>query len=618
MPDEVNCKISTGATYLGNDKCHFLVWAPLARKVDVHILLPHNQSFSLLERKTGYFEGTIEGIYPGDTYLYRLDEREEYPDPASRYQPHGVLGPSQIVNSFFDWGDDKWHGIHLNEYIIYELHIGSYTFEGTFEAVIPYLEELKELGITAIEIMPVAQFPGSRNWGYDGVYPFAPQNSYGGDIGLKRLVNACHQKGIAAILDVVYNHFGPEGNYFKKYGPYSTTTYKTVWGDAINMDGPQSDEVRRFFIENALYWISDFHFDALRLDAVHAMLDFSPVPFLEQLTLAVHNLSQRLHRNAYVIAESDSNDARLLTPREIGGYGVDAQWSDDFHHSLHTLLTGERSGYYKDFGKVHDLAVAIKDGFVYSGQYSPYRQRSHGSSSKNISVGNLVVCSQNHDQIGNRALGDRLSQIIPLPALKLAAGIVLLSPSIPLLFMGEEYGETSPFPYFISHLDIQLVEAVRSGRKKEFSSFEWITDVPDPFMENTFFSAKLKHYLKDSGEHKILADFYRELIRIRKELLKPSLSGQDNLEVMSFEKPKILYFRRRSEVSEIAAIFSFNENQNTFFFPVPEGKWRKLLDSQDRRWLGQGSAIPKEITSEGGISITLNPLSLVLYHRQND
>ena len=613
MVDEKRSVPTLGSSYLGDGRCRFLVWAPLARRIEVHLLGNRERYILLTPEGSGYHRADIDGVWPGDRYRYRLDGREEYPDPASRCQPEGVLGPSEVVDGSFPWDDSGWFGPYLEKYIIYELHVGTFTAEGTFEAVIPYLDGLKETGITAIELMPVAQFPGDRNWGYDGVYPFAVQNSYGGPSGLKRLVNACHRKGLAAILDVVYNHFGPEGNFCSRYGPYFTGLCKSPWGDALNFDGPQSDEVRRFFIENALYWVTDFHFDALRLDAVHAILDYSPEPFLKKLAESIQNRARDLHRNIYVFAESDANDARLVTDRSLGGYGIDAQWSDDLHHSLHTLLTGEKTGYYQDFGKLRDLAAAIKEGFVYTGQYSTYRRRCHGSSLKGVSSGRLVVFSQNHDQIGNRAMGERLSRMVSFEALKLAAGIVLLTPSIPLLFMGEEYGETAPFPYFISHSDPGLIESVRQGRKEEFASFREI-EVPDPQSKATFLSARLDHGLKSLGKHKVLADFYRELIRLRNEV--PALSTLDNrnLDVISYEGPKILFFRRREKESEIFAAFNFGESGCSLFLPVPEGEWRCLIDSQDRRWAGSSPA-PPELSSGGGAQVTLSPLSFVLYGR---
>ncbi len=376
-----------------DSRCEFLVWAPLAGAVDVRILSPQELLLPLTKDDRGYFYGASGGINPGTLYFYALDGRERWPDPASRSQPHGVHGPSQIIESGFTLDDGHWSGLGLQDYIIYELHVGTYTPEGTFDAVVAHLDGLAELGITAVELMPVTQFPGNRNWGYDGVYPFAVQNTYGGPEGLKRLVKACHFRGLAVVLDVVYNHLGPEGNYLGKFGPYFTDRYRTPWGEALNFDGPESDEVRRYFIENALYWINEFHIDALRLDAVHAIMDGSPNPFLAELVEAVHGEAARLKRPVYLIAESDLNDVRLLRPRELGGYGLDSYWNDDFHHVVHTVLTGEMTGYYLDFGKFGQMAKAFREGFVYSGDYSVYRRRRQGSSSLGIAPRHFVVFS---------------------------------------------------------------------------------------------------------------------------------------------------------------------------------------------------------------------------------
>ena len=373
-----------GANYFGRG-CSFHVWAPRTQRLDLQLLGPEShRRIPMQPTERGYFQTSVAGLASGSLYLYCLDNGQQRPDPASRFQAEGVHGPSQIVDLHFDWQDQSWKGLPLEDYLIYELHVGTFTNEGTFDAAISQLDALRELGITAVELMPVAQFPGNRNWGYDGVYPYAVQNSYGGPLGLKRLVQACHERGLAAILDVVYNHLGPEGNYLGEFGYYFTDRYRTPWGDAINFDGPHSDEVRRFFIENALYWITEFHFDALRLDAVHAIFDHSARPFLAELSEAVHRRGEELQRLVYLIPESSLNDVRLIRPREQGGCGCDAQWNDDFHHSLHTLLTGERTGYYQDFGTIEHLVKSLREGYVYTGQYSQYRQRRHGSSSGEV------------------------------------------------------------------------------------------------------------------------------------------------------------------------------------------------------------------------------------------
>jgi maltooligosyltrehalose trehalohydrolase len=611
----MNAEIALGATYLGRNRTQFLVWAPFLNQVEVHIIEPQEQIVPLDKNSQGYWKKTAEGIPAGSLYYYCLDGDSEYPDPASRFQPRGVHGPSQVVDPDFPWEDTQWYGLPLQGYIIYELHTGTFTYEGTFDAITGHLDKLKELGITTVELMPVAQFPGNHNWGYDGVYPFAVQNSYGGPDALKQLVNFCHQNGLAVVLDVVYNHLGPEGNHLAEFGPYFTDRYHTPWGAALNFDGANSDDVRGFFIENALYWITEFHIDALRLDALHAILDISACSFTEELAASVHEQAKKLNRQIYLIGESTANDSRLVQSQENGGYGLDAQWNDDFHHALHTLLTGENTGYYQDFGTIKQIAKAYREGFVYSGEYSLYRKRRHGTSSKDVPAHRFVVFSQNHDQVGNRARSDRLSQSISFESLKMAAGIVILSPFLPLLFMGEEYGETTPFPYFISHSDPALIEAVRRGRREEFTAFNWQGEIPDPQDEATFFSAKLNHELYNKGQHRVLYDFYRELIRLRKENAVLACLSKDNMEVMGDESNKSLYVRRWQGDSEVVIIYNFSDNAVKKHQFVSVGEWHRVLDSADERWLGGGDTIPGKIDSKGEIDLTLEPKSFVLLEK---
>ena len=605
-----------GATPLGDGRCRFLVYAPKAETVEVHLLSPRERTVSLARDDRGYHHGVVKDVPPGSLYRYRMDGTKERPDPASRFQPQGVHGPSQIVDrSAFPWQDGEWKGLPLETYVFYELHVGTFTKEGTFDAVIPRLDDLVHLGITAVELMPVAQFPGSRNWGYDGVYPFAVQDSYGGPEGLKRLVNACHRKGLAVVLDVVYNHLGPEGNYLGEYGPYFTDRYRTPWGAAINFDGPHSDEVRRYFLENALCWLAEYRVDALRLDAVHGILDFSAYPFLAELADTVRELGERTDRKVYLIPESDLNDARLITPREQGGYGLSAQWSDDFHHALHTLLTGETDGYYRDFGSLEHLARAYAEGFVYSGNYSVYRGRRHGNSCRHVAARQLVVFSQNHDQVGNRMHAERLASLVSFESLKLAAGIVLLSPFLPLLFMGEEYGETAPFLYFISHSDEDLIEAVRRGRKEEFSAFRWVGEIPDPQDGATFLRSRIDHRLRGEGRHGTLLEFYRELLLLRKDHPVLSRPSKEDMEVTAYEAGKVLYIRRWRGPAQTAAAFHFGEAPVTLSLPVPHGEWDRLVDSADPRWEGSGSAVPGTFRSKGETTLVLSPRSFALFSR---
>ncbi|MDE3109214.1 MAG: malto-oligosyltrehalose trehalohydrolase, partial [Acidobacteriota bacterium] len=495
---------------------------------------------------------------------------------------------------------------------------GTFTPEGTFDAIIPRLADLRDLGVTAIELMPVAQFPGSRNWGYDGAYPFAVHTSYGGPLALKHLVNACHEAGLAAVLDVVYNHLGPEGNYAPHFGPYFTDFYHTPWGEALNFDRSQSDHVRRYFIENALHWVEDFRFDALRLDAIHAIADTSAQPFLGELARAVHLRARELGRKIHLIPESDLNDARIVSPDPVCGYGLDAVWNDDFHHCVHTLLTGDRQGYYADFGSTAQLARAFTDGFVFSGQESGYRGRRHGNSSKSLPAEKFVIFAQNHDQVGNRRSGERLSSLISFEALKLAAGLVMLSPSLPLIFMGEEYGESAPFLYFVSHGEPALIEAVRKGRRAEFSRFGWQGDIPDPQDESTFTRSRIKWSSRCAEPHKFLLALYRELLRLRRD--DPVLSRRDKnaLEAIPFDSPKALVLRRWHHEHQRLAIFNFETDAASLAISLPDGVWAKLLDSQDPCWGGLGGDAPARIESSGEVRLTVPGSSFVLYQTPSE
>ena len=601
-----------GANRLPDGSWEFLVWAPHARTVSVHFVSGCREIIPTDPLADGYHRATIKTLTPGSEYFYKLDGERDLPDPASRFQPQGVHGPSRIVDpEAFGWTDGKWNGIPLGRSIFYELHVGTYTSEGSFDAVIPHLQELAALGVTTIELMPIAQFPGSRNWGYDGVYMFAPQNSYGGPESLQRLVNAAHQQGLAVALDVVYNHLGPEGNYLSAYGPYFTDRYRTPWGQAINFDGEGSDEVRRFFIENALYWLEDYHFDALRLDAVHGIFDFGARHFLAELKSSVADLSQRLGRPLHLIAESDLNDSRLLADPERGGYGLDAQWSDDFHHSVHTLLTRENLGYYSDFGGISPLATTLRDGWYYSGQHSNYRKRGHGNSAHGIPPAKFVVCNQNHDQIGNRAAGERLSSLVNFEALKLAAGINLLSPFVPMLFMGEEYGENAPFQYFTSHGDPDLVEAVRRGRREEFAAFGWEGNVPDPQDEQTFARSALNHSLKQEEPHQTLWRFYQRLIQIRDGQSLGTLSSPSVRELGGCA----LLIMRENACQQLATIYNFAEFPVTLNLPDLAGEWSTVIHSADASWNGPERNLASQITLLPAEELRLAPHSFLVIKR---
>jgi maltooligosyltrehalose trehalohydrolase len=591
-------RLERGAT-VTDDSVRFAVWAPRVEKVSVRIEHEGGVAEHALSRgENGTFAGTIRGVGAGTDYRYRLDGTRDRPDPVSRHQPQGVHGPSRVVDpARFVWSDADWVGIEAADLVIYELHVGTFTAAGSFDGVIDRLAELCGFGVTAIELMPVAEFPGARNWGYDGVHPFAPHGRYGGPDGLKRLVDAAHRAGLSVLLDVVYNHLGPAGNYLEEFGPYFTDRYRTPWGKAMNFDGPDSDEVRRYSINNALYWTSEFHLDGLRLDAVHAIYDFGARHILEEIADRVHAQASRLERRALIIAESDLNDPRVLRPRERGGYGLDAQWSDDFHHAVHAALTGERRGYYVDFGGAAPVARALSERFVMAGGYSTYRRRRHGADACDVSADHFVVFVQNHDQVGNRPLGERLSTLVSLPAQKLAAALLLLSPYVPLLFMGEEYGETRPFLYFVSHEDADLVEAVRQGRKQEFASFGWSGELPDPQAQDTFLRSRIDWGARDRAPHQHLLRLYQDLLRLRstEPVLRP---GDASVEVRAPDDAggnpggdwiEVRY--RRTGSRELLALFNLRPTSLESVLPAsPTGSWRLRLSTEDARYGGGGSA----------------------------
>jgi maltooligosyltrehalose trehalohydrolase len=590
----------------------FSVWAPGKQRVSVHLFGTSDRVIPMTENHCGYHQVRVSGIEPQSRYVYQLDDLKEYPDPASRFQPEGVHRPSAIVDlDAFQWTDARWKAPSLEESVFYELHVGTYSQAGSLDGVISLLPELADLGVTTIELMPLAQFPGSRNWGYDGVYPFAVQNSYGGPLALQRLVNAAHAQGLAVALDVVYNHLGPEGNYLGQFGPYFSGRYRTPWGQAINFDGPHSGPVRQFFIENAIFWFEQFHIDVLRLDAIHGIYDFGAFHILAELEKRVELESKRLGRELCLIAESDLNDARVLLPGEKGGYGLPGQWSDDFHHSLHTLLTREAQGYYSDFGSVGHLAGVFRDGWFYHGQYSNFRRRRHGNSPAGVSRSHFVVFSQNHDQVGNRACGERLSGLVNFEAQKLAAGMTLLSPFVPLLFMGEEYGEPSPFLYFTGHGDKDLIEAVRRGRREEFSEFGWSEEVPDPQDETTFAKSRLQHHLRDTDPHRALLLFYQELIRFR----RANHLGEDTeLEITESESPRILTVIRKGADRSLLMIFNFDAGEVALPPMASEGNWTMEMHSADSRWLGPNRHFPEP--AGPATAVTLPGQSFVVFSHE--
>ncbi|MBW6501780.1 MAG: malto-oligosyltrehalose trehalohydrolase [Bacteroidales bacterium] len=569
--------------------CSFTVWAPLRKSVELHILHPVNNVVPMSRDLNGYWKVMIPGISNGTLYKYMLDKKLLLPDPASLSQPEGVHGPSEVTDlQQFRWTDDAWKNIPAGSMIFYELHTGTFSEEGNFEGIIQRLPYLLDLGINTIELMPVSQFPGKRNWGYDGVYPYSVQDSYGGPGGLMKLVDACHSSGIAVVLDVVYNHLGPEGNYLGAFGPYFTDRYKTPWGRAVNFDDSYADGVRNYFLQNALMWLEDFHIDGLRLDAVHAIYDFSVRHIMQDLAEEVMRLNEKTGRNHYLIAESALNDSRYITGIKDGGYGLDAQWNDDFHHGLHALVTGESKGYYVDFQDPGMLAKAFKNGFAFDGQYSEFRKRKFGNSSHKNPGSQFVVFSQNHDQTGNRKYGERLSTLVSFEMLKVIAGAVFISPFLPMIFMGEEYGEEKPFLYFVDHTDKKLNKLVREGRQKEFRSFypDDLTPAPDPSDIDTFLQSRLTIDPLQNSNSKALHEYYKALIKLKKN--HPVLKQMNKDEIEVDNDGRIFKVERWHKDNRIIAWLNFSDQTVEKQLPAAftEKNIQILIDSSDNRWNG--------------------------------
>jgi len=564
----------------------------------------------------GYFSVEVADVKPGDRYYFMPENERDYPDPASRYQPEGVHGPSEVVDhSAFAWSDAGWQGIPFKDLILYELHVGTFTPEGTFEAIIPRLDDLAETGINALEIMPLSQFPGNRNWGYDGVFPYAVQNSYGGPEGFKKLVDACHARGIAVFLDVVYNHVGPEGNYFDLYGPYFTSKYCTPWGEALNFDDEWSDGVRDYVVNNALAWFEDYHVDGLRLDAIHTIFDNGAKSIWELLYEKIQLLQQKLGRSYYMIAESDLNSPRVIKKPEQGGYGFTAQWLDDFHHNLYVLLDKEGHKRYGDFGRMEQMAKAYTDGFVHTGEYVKFRKRRYGASSAGIPGDHFVVFNLNHDQVGNRVGGERLSLLIDFERQKLAVAAVMLSPYVPLLFMGEEYAEEAPFFYFVSHSEKKLIEAVQNGRREEFAAFG-ADDFVDPQDEGTFNKSKLQWEKRTQGKQGRMLEWHKTLIELRRT--HPVLQNFDKSDIRaSAIGHSGLVLDRQSEDGQLHLIGMLNFSEEAIDCIVPNWSdgWQKQLDSKESQWLEEGgeSSEASPATLQPGQTVRVAPLSAVVY-----
>lgn len=597
-----------GVNFTEKGNATVTVWAPKAEQVAIVF---SGKKLELQKQELGYWQLQTTEIAPGTKYKFVLNGNTELPDPASLSEPEGVHGSSQAIDiTHFAWTDQQWKNIPLHQYIFYELHTGTFTPEGSFAGIEQKLDYLKELGVNAIELMPVAQFPGNRNWGYDGVYPFAVQDSYGGAKGLQHLVNTCHQKGIAVILDVVYNHLGPEGNYLGAYGPYFTNKYYTPWGNAINFDDAWCDGVRHYFIENALMWFRDFHVDALRLDAVHAIKDFSPTHILREIKQQVNRLMKETGRTHYLIVELDLNDTRYINPLEEQGYGMDAQWIDEFHHALRVAAGGERTGYYSDFTGIEHLAKAYQDTYVYDGQYSPHRHKKFGIKAEKNEGHQFVVFSQNHDQVGNRPLGERTSQLVSFEMQKLLAGAVLVSPYLPMLFMGEEWAEPHPFLYFVSHTDPALAEAVRKGRKEEFAAFHGRGEAPDPVAEEIFLQSKLQWHLLETEPHQTLWQYYRELIQLRKQTPALRALKRKQIKAEADSEQQTLLLHRWHEDNQAVCLLNFSKEVQTLILPDNEARWYKAFDSAAPKWKGLKAA-PAVLATNATISV--QPESILIY-----
>ncbi|AFL87184.1 malto-oligosyltrehalose trehalohydrolase [Terriglobus roseus DSM 18391] len=573
---------------------HFSVWAPQRKKVSVQVDGTEYPMAGPSER--GFWKADVEAAVHGSDYGFLLDDDPKpYPDPRSFWQPKDVHSHSRVLDhGKFAWTDEKFRPSPLPSAIIYEMHLGTFTEGGTFDSAIEKLDYLYDLGITHIELLPVASYEGSFSWGYDGVSPYAPDESYGGPEAVKRFVNACHEKGLGVILDVVYNHFGPAGNYTQMFGPYFTERHHTPWGAAINFEEGGSDQVRRYFIDNALMWLREYHFDGLRLDAVHELIDRSAMHFLEQLSLEVEDLSAALGRELFLIGETDLNDPKFVTPREANGFGLDAQWSDDFHHALFTLIHHEQSGYYQDFGTVDQLATTLKQVFLYDGRYSRFRQHNHGRQVQKISYHRFLGYIQNHDQIGNRAKGERLEHLVGMQKAKLAAAVVMTAPFLPMIFMGEEWAAATPWMYFADFQDEDLRKNVRDGRKRDFQHFGWSEDVPNPEDPATVEASKLKWSELEDPKHDEMFRWYRDLIHLRRRTLALNLGDFSRMVVHHSEEDRWIYTDR----GNIRTMINLSENETPF--AVEPGS--ELLLSSD------------VAPSREGDCVMVPPLSVAIYH----
>ena len=586
--------------------CWFRVWAP--ERSAMALELPGRSTMlSMTKDDRGYFAVDVSGIAAGERYYY-IVEGKRFPDPGSAYQPEGIYGPSELVDhGTFSWTDDKWKGLAFDSLIFYELHVGTFTQQGTFDAIIPRLADLASLGVNALELMPVAAFSGKRNWGYDGAFLYAVQHEYGGPEGLKRLVDACHAQGIAVFLDVVYNHIGREGNCLEAFGPYFSDKYHTPWGKAINYDGAWSDGVREFIVGNVLYWAEHYHLDGFRLDAIHEIFDRNAVTIWDELYAAVKEWEQRSGRRCWLVAESDNNSPRVVQPPAAGGLGLDAQWVDDFHHALYVLIDPQGGRYYRDFGTLEQFAKAWTQGFVHTGEYVKFRHRKHGASAAGVTGDHFIVFNQNHDLPGNRPAGERLSVLVGLPALKVAAAAVFLSPYIPLLFMGEEYGEDAPFFFFSDYQEAETTRGLLEGRKQQFELFQFEGEVRDPQDERLFLESKLSWEKRAGGDHKMLLEWHRELIRLRREhpLLRDLTKSRFRVDVLG-SYGLAVYRYSASNDQHLVCLFNFSAELELYaeigYAASLGGEWKNILASAEA-----------PITVAAGGTVHLPSMSVAVY-----
>ncbi len=604
-----------GAFY-ANNTTHFTIWAPEKETMFLHIIHPEDRKIEMIKDEKGYFTVEVKEAKAGWRYYYRPNDEKDVADVASYYQPEDTLGPSEIFDhAAFRWNDAHWKGVPLQDMVFYEIHVGTFTDESTFEAIIPYLDDIIATGINAIELMPVCQFSGSRNWGYDGTYPYAVHLSYGGPQGLKKFVDACHQRGIAVFLDVVYNHVGPEGNNFAEFAPYFTDRYKAPWGTAINFDGEYSDGVKEYFSDNPVFWFEQYHIDGLRVDAVHEMYDRNAINIWQVMYEKIRLHEQKAGRRLYMTAESDFNSPRVTKHPDGGGMGFDAQWLDDFHHILYVIIDPKGKNRYGDYSTMEQLAKVYADGFVHSGEYVGFRKRAHGASSAGVPGYNFIVFNMNHDQVGNRIKGERLSMLVSFEKQKLAAAALMLSPYIPLLFMGEEYGEDTPFYFFISHHNKEAVKGVQEGRRKEFEKFglKEGENFPDPAADETFNACKLQWNKRKEGKYNIMLEWNKLLIAVRRTNNVLHNFNKSNVVAFPLGEEGLVVHRQTDDGRvHLFCCFNFSGKEITYTLPPYTTQWQKLLDSKEKQWMWDEEAAPQpELT--GNEELKLRPFGVVVY-----